>query len=397
MLPMRKIKKRKANKVVRYAKASRRSVRRMTRKKVIDWFNNNLKGHPFISGFLFFVWISLLLDLFLAVRSGASMIKAMLRIDGIIFMIWLVMVVLSNALRDKQKVKWYFRKRLVFFLMFLFYPLGLIFLWSGAKFKNVTKVVLTVIFGLIFIGNVVYQEKIKRDELKGTPFDRVAKVFNAPKKKVNLPAYAPDSASRLKISKQESRHKLKLTISEIHARYSPSVVSIKTKDKLGRELGLGSGFVISRDGFIATNYHVVESAYQAEVKIGEQLYAPVYLVKAIAQKDIAILKIEADDLLPLPIGNSDQLISGQIVVALGSPLGLEKSISSGIVSSMRSGRDIKLIQMTVPVSPGSSGGPVFNEYGEVVGITTLASFFLAQNVNFAVPIGYLENIINQKK
>lgn len=394
---MRKTKKKKSVRIVRYARVSRRSVRRLTRKKVITWLDNNLKGHPFVSGILFLLWISKTFDVFFSGKSPAKSAMMMIGADVAVLVFWLLLVVFLNLLKDKQNVRWFFKKKFVFVILAFLYPFGLIFLWSGSKFKHVTKMVLTVIFGLIFLGNVLYQEKVKTAEHKSSAFERITKVINAPKKKVFLPAYAAvDSLRSLRLKRQEQKQRVKLSISEIHARYSPSVVSIKTKDKMGRELGLGSGFVITEDGFIATNYHVVESAYEAEVKVAEKTYSPAYLVKATAQKDIAILKIDVQGLIPLSIGDSEKLVSGQSVVALGSPLGLEKSVSSGIVSSVRSGREIKLIQMTVPVSPGSSGGPVFDEYGDVIGITTLASFLFAQNVNFAVPIDYLDGIIKQK-
>jgi S1-C subfamily serine protease len=193
-----------------------------------------------------------------------------------------------------------------------------------------------------------------------------------------------------------TKDRVKLAVSDIYSRCSQSIVTINTKDKNGKDIGMGSGFIVSKDGIIITNFHVIESAYQAEVRIGKQVFKEVYLIKGIPKLDIAVLKIDASDLLPLAIGDSDNLLSGQFIVALGNPLGLEQSVSSGIISSIRSSGDIKLIQMTAPVSMGSSGGPLLNEYGEVIGITTLASFFMAQNLNFAVPINYLEEIIKQK-
>jgi S1-C subfamily serine protease len=101
--------------------------------------------------------------------------------------------------------------------------------------------------------------------------------------------------------------------------------------------------------------------------MGECTFNEVYLVKNMPDIDMAILKIDADNLSALSIGDSDEIKSGHFVVALGSLMRFEQSVSSGIVSAIRSGRDMKLIQMTVPVSPGSSGGPLLNEYAEVRG------------------------------
>ena len=192
------------------------------------------------------------------------------------------------------------------------------------------------------------------------------------------------------------KRRIKLAVSDIYARYSQGIVSITVKNKDGSELGEGSGFVLSPDGLIVTNFHVISKAYSALVKVGEGSVYQASLVKAEPRFDIVVLKINTQGLLPLAIGNSDEVLSGQVVVAIGSPMGFEKSVSSGIISAVRPGSSIKLIQITAPVSPGSSGGPLLNEYGEVIGITTIASFFMAQNLNFAIPINYLKKVISQE-
>ena len=200
----------------------------------------------------------------------------------------------------------------------------------------------------------------------------------------------------IKLLRLPSQERAKLTVAEIYSRYSPSVVSIKTKNKENDELGSGSGFVISQDGFIVTNAHVIKGAHQLELKINGKTFNDSTLVKNIQDLDIVILKVDAHGLKPLYIGNSEGLFGGQFIVALGNPMGFEQSVSSGIVSAVRTNRQMKVIQITAPLSPGSSGGPLLNEYGEVVGITTLASFFMAQNLNFAVPINYLDKAIEKQ-
>jgi S1-C subfamily serine protease len=109
--------------------------------------------------------------------------------------------------------------------------------------------------------------------------------------------------------------------------------------------------------------------------------------------DIAILKIEAIGLPRIVMGDSDYVQEGEQVVAIGNPLGLERTISNGIISGVHSSNNIELIQMTTPVSRGSSGGPIINVYGQVIGITTLATEWGAQNLNFAIPINYIKAII----
>ncbi len=371
----------------------RKKIKKLNRKRALRWINKNLRGHPFILGILFLVWISYILRMFLENMTVTAILKLNLKLISGILIAWLGLVLLSNSLKDKERTKWYFKKRLVFFLLIFLYPLGLILLWTGSRFKKKTKTVLTIIFSAIFIFSAVQQQKRYHTILNMSPFDNVIETITSKKRKTFLESSAPEILEGFNFTSIADYKKTKLAISDIYSRYSSGVVSIKTRDRYGRQIGLGSGFILSKDGIIVTNSHVVESAYQAEIKIGDRIFDEVYLVKNLPVVDIAILKIDAEDLSPLFIGNSDNLESGQFIVALGNPLGFEQSVSSGIISAIRSSRNMKLIQMTVPISPGSSGGPVLNEYGEVVGIATVASLFFAQNLNFAIPINYLKRII----
>jgi len=390
------MRKKKRNKLIRYLKVSGKKLGKLNRKKVSLWLNKNFKEHPFILGILAFIWFTYIVRLLFDNQSVGELVKLHLKFHGLLFVSWFVLVVLSNSLRDKQKTKWYFKKRFIFITLIFFTPLGLILLWLGGQFKRVVKIVLTAIFIPLFIANTVYQEKKQHAFINMSPLESIVEMITKQKSKVFLKNYPLTALANFKFVRIPEKERVKLAVSDIYARCSPSIVSIKTKDKSGKDIGMGSGFIVSKEGIIVTNFHVIESAYQAEVMIADKLFKEVYLVKGIPSLDIAVLKIYAQGLSPLAIGDSDNLLSGQIIVTLGNPLGLEHSISSGIISSIRSSYNIKLIQMTAPVSMGSSGGPVLNEYGEVIGITTLASFFMAQNLNFAVPINYLEGIINQK-
>ncbi|MFH1338383.1 MAG: S1C family serine protease [Candidatus Omnitrophota bacterium] len=387
--------RRKTNKLIRRLRVFRKKIVKLNRKKVSLWINKNLRGHPFVFGILFFIWISYIIRMFFEKTSLTELLKLHIRLLSGIFIAWFVLVILLNSLKDKVRTKWYFKKRFVFFMLILFYPLGLILLWTGSHFKKKTKAVFTVIFTAIFIFSSIYQERKYHAVLNMSPFDNVIETITSKKRKVFLKSSAPGMLDGLHFTRLSREKKTKLAVSDIYSRYSSSTVSIKTKDKSGRQLGLGSGFVVSEDGLIVTNSHVIESAYQAEIKIGERIFREVRLVENLPDVDIAILDIDADNLSPLLIGDSDSLVSGQFIVALGNPLGFEHSVSSGIISAIRANRSMKLIQMTVPISPGSSGGPVLNEYGEVIGIATVASFLMAQNLNFAIPINYLEKIIKQ--
>lgn len=390
------MKKNKPNKFIRYLKVARAKAKKLNRKKIKAWLNRNLKEHPLILGILFAVWLNYIIRLLFYPLATAELLKSHAKFHSLLILNWLVLVLISNSLKDRQKVKWYLKKRFVFVMLILFPPLGLILLWLGAKFKKKTKIVLTVIFFGLFIVNTVYQGKVEYKILNMSAFDRMTEMITRQKGKIFLKSMDPQVLGRLKLSRLPEKERIKLAVSEIYSRYSSSIVSIKTKDRNGNTLGLGSGFVISRDGLIVTNAHVIKSAYQAEIKINDRVFKEAYLVKNIPNFDIAILKVNASDLTPLYIGNSDGLVGGQFIVAFGNPMGLEHSVSSGIISAVRLSREIKLIQITAPVSPGSSGGPLLNEYGEVVGITTLASFFFAQNLNFAIPINYLDNAISKE-
>lgn len=165
----------------------------------------------------------------------------------------------------------------------------------------------------------------------------------------------------------------------------PAVVVIKT-DK-----GQGSGFLIKSNGTIATNAHVIAGASAIEVKLATgETYRRVYILASDETEDIAILRIEAADLPALNMGNSNDVKEGDNVVLVGTPLGLEETISTGIISAIRvvPERGIRVIQTTAPASPGSSGGPLLNNKGEVIGLLSF-SVVQGQSLNFAIPINYI--------
>lgn len=178
---------------------------------------------------------------------------------------------------------------------------------------------------------------------------------------------------------------------------SSKVVMIITFDSHEQPLSIGSGFYISEDGKIATNYHVIEEANSAIVKeIGSDEKTKVdSVVQISAEHDLAIIKINKVT-KPLKLGKDETLLVGEKIVSIGNPEGLEGTVSEGIVSGFRSlNEDFRLIQITAPISPGSSGGPVFNSEGELIGIAT-ASIVSGQNLNFAIPISALNKLISEK-
>jgi tetratricopeptide (TPR) repeat protein len=173
---------------------------------------------------------------------------------------------------------------------------------------------------------------------------------------------------------------------ELVRRIKPSAVAIETFDARGEKLSRGSGFFVDTDR-VVTNRHVIDGAYRAEV---HSIYGNSYQVKSVlavdAEGDVALLKVDAPPNLVRPLSldrTSPQ--EGESIVVIGNPFGLEGSVTNGIVSAVR---DIpgfgRIIQITAPISPGSSGSPVVNMQGQVIGVATL-QITGGQSVNFAIP------------
>jgi hypothetical protein len=179
------------------------------------------------------------------------------------------------------------------------------------------------------------------------------------------------------------------TASEIFKHAGPSVVLIQTYDDAGNVSGAGSGFVVDPDGRILTNFHVIVHTKRATVRLANgDAYDKVYVLGADRRKDIALLKIDAVNLVPLRLGNSSTSQIGDKVYTLGSPLGfLQNTLSEGLLSGIRQMDGYKMFQLSAPISHGSSGGPVLNASGEVIGLVD-ATVEEGQNLNFAIPIDY---------
>jgi S1-C subfamily serine protease len=158
----------------------------------------------------------------------------------------------------------------------------------------------------------------------------------------------------------------------------------------------GSGIIVRTNGVIATNYHVIAGAVSARVKLHNgDIYDDVSVLDTDERKDIAVLKIKAINLPVLTATDSDTVRVGTSVYVIGSPRGLEGTLSSGIVSGIRPAEELdsnltgfRLIQITAPISPGSSGGPLLDEAGKLIGLV-FASRVDAQSINLAVPINYV--------
>jgi V8-like Glu-specific endopeptidase len=188
----------------------------------------------------------------------------------------------------------------------------------------------------------------------------------------------------------------KKDIATIAKEANGAVVSIVMSDKEGHPIAQGSGFLISKAGRVVTNYHVIKTGSSAMIKLPDGAFFPVDGVVAFDKdRDVAIIKAHGNDFRTLTLGDSARLQVGQEVVAIGNPLSLESTVSNGIVSAIRTieNEGGKFVQITAPISHGSSGGPLFNMVGEVVGITS-AGIMGGENLNFAIPINDVKPMIN---
>jgi hypothetical protein len=186
-----------------------------------------------------------------------------------------------------------------------------------------------------------------------------------------------------------------LAPTEIAASAKSATVQIVSLDGNERRLGAGSGFVVSDDGVIVTNFHVIRRAHSLRVELpdGDE-HAEVFYVAADPESDVAILKITAQGLAPLQLRTEDEPAVGERIYTMGHPLGQTATFSDGLVSALRTVSDVSLIQITAPISNGSSGGPVMNEAGEVIGIVTMMMRG-GQNLNFAVPSRYVQPLLER--
>ncbi|MEB8433906.1 Do family serine endopeptidase [Cocleimonas sp. KMM 6892] len=166
---------------------------------------------------------------------------------------------------------------------------------------------------------------------------------------------------------------------------------------------LGSGFIVSKDGYVVTNYHVIAEADEIIVKLNDRRELSAKLVGSDKRSDVALLKIEADNLPVLETGSSEDLKVGEWVIAIGSPFGFDHSVTAGIVSakgrSLPSENYVPFIQTDVAINPGNSGGPLFNLKGKVVGINSQIFSRTGgfMGVSFAIPVDVAKRVIEQLK
>jgi serine protease Do len=156
----------------------------------------------------------------------------------------------------------------------------------------------------------------------------------------------------------------------------------------------GSGVIVHGSGLIANSLHVIRGNIKVSVKLANSdVYDDVNVVEVDEQRDLVLLRIKAVDLDPALLGNSEQVRVGDKVVLIGSPKGLDLTVSDGVISAVRdSGDGYRLFQTSAAASPGSSGGGMFNEAGQLVGILS-AKLTSGENLNFAIPVNYLRGLM----
>ncbi|MCD6310693.1 MAG: trypsin-like peptidase domain-containing protein [Candidatus Eremiobacteraeota bacterium] len=207
------------------------------------------------------------------------------------------------------------------------------------------------------------------------------------------------------VSVQGSSGDIEQKIVRAVKRVLPGVVNITTGRPGYSRTGVGSGVIINKDGFILTNAHVLKNASIIKVTLSDDTTYSAMIWRASAEKDLALLKVEATN-LPVPkFGDSDQLELGQIVIAIGNPYKFKWTVTQGVISALNrevNARGIKytdLIQTDAAINKGSSGGALINTSGEVIGINTLVytgtSDLHAQGLSFAIPANYALEIARE--
>lgn len=190
-----------------------------------------------------------------------------------------------------------------------------------------------------------------------------------------------------------NKTRAELTVQQLSSLVKKSVVVVTFLGRDGERQGLGSGFIVDSNGLIATNLHVIGEARPISVELQDGRKFDVTAIEATERsQDLAVLRIDARDLPALPLGNSDELQEGQPVVAIGNPVGLERSVVSGVLSGRRDIDGRHMLQIAVPIERGNSGGPLLDMNGHVHGLLTLKSL-KTENLGFAVPSNALKPLL----
>jgi len=214
-------------------------------------------------------------------------------------------------------------------------------------------------------------------------------------------AVAPPSTIQTDLFRVATTPPAERSVRDLVAQLGEGVVQVRTPS------GTGSGFFLNEDGFLITNFHVIEGETDISIEVYHQKkgqlerksYKEVRIVAMNKFADLALLKIEDENLpkfVPVLLGDADALAVGERVFAIGSPLGLERTVTEGIVSTKTRQMQGELyLQTTTQINPGNSGGPLFNLRGEVVGVTNMKIMF-GEGLGFAIPVSAVKYFLNHR-
>ena len=218
-------------------------------------------------------------------------------------------------------------------------------------------------------------------------------------REITIPVYPTGEGARLEVT---ADHGEALTIQEIYRQVNPSVVTVLAQ--LEGKASVGTGVIFRSDGYILTNYHVLEGAQSCTVALDTGQTFSARYAAGDAYNDLAVLKVDLTGLPTAVFGDSDQLSVGDSVYAIGNPLGVELrgTLTDGIVSAINrdvwvNGRTLTLIQTNAALNSGNSGGPLINQYGQVVGINTVkmvSEYSNGEGLGFAIPSASAERLVN---
>jgi S1-C subfamily serine protease len=210
-----------------------------------------------------------------------------------------------------------------------------------------------------------------------------------------------DSSSQAKSARANSTNEppapVKLSPGEIAAKYADAVVVLESYNDQGQKQSQGSGFIVSDRGEVFTNYHVIRGSARMVARTHDDTSHEVeYITGFTPEHDVAALRIEGASLPFVHLGSSDGVKAGDHVTVVGAPLGLESTVSDGIISAVRGTNAFHIFQTSAPISHGSSGGPLFDDYGNVVALA-VATIEQGENLNFAVPIDSAKALLSNQQ
>lgn len=257
-------------------------------------------------------------------------------------------------------------------------------------------VVLLAIAGRLLVNRLVPAADDRDDHFEWDPEE---KWEAQPSGDITIPDSPVGQGGRLFLTRD---HGAVLTAQEVYRQVNPSVVTVMAD--LGNSMSVGTGVIFTEDGYIVTNYHVLEGGSECYISLDTgELYEARY-VGGDAANDLAVLKIDGMDLPAAEFGDSDLLTVGDKVYAIGNPLGVELrgTLTDGIVSAINrdvwvDDRTMTLIQTNAALNSGNSGGPLINEYGQVVGINVIkmtSHYSNVEGLGFAIPTASMERIVN---